>query len=31
VVDLPLQSVNVTNAPLQVKSQLQIVPRRKRS
>lgn len=31
VVDLPLQSVNVTTAPLQVKSQLQIVPRRKRS
>jgi plastocyanin len=31
VVDLPLQSVSVTNAPLQVKSQLQIVPRRKRS
>jgi plastocyanin len=31
VVDLPLQSVSVTSAPLQVKSQLQIVPRRKRS
>jgi plastocyanin len=31
LVDLPLQSVTVTNAPLQVKSQLQVVPRRKRS
>jgi plastocyanin len=31
VVDLPLQSVQVTSAPLQVKSQLQIVPRRRRS
>ena len=31
VVDLPLQSVNVTSAPLQVKSQLQIVPRRRRA
>jgi plastocyanin len=31
LVDLPLQSVQVTSAPLQVKSQLQIVPRRKRS
>ncbi len=31
VVDLPTQSVNVTSAPLQVKSQLQIVPRRRRS
>jgi plastocyanin len=31
LVDLPLQAVSVTAAPLQVKSQLQIVPRRKRS
>ncbi len=31
LVDLPLQSVIVTSAPLQVKSQLQIVPRRRRS
>jgi plastocyanin len=31
LVDLPLQSVTVTNAPLEVKSQLQVVPRRKRS
>lgn len=31
VVDLPLQAVTVTSAPLQVKSQLQIVPRRRRS
>jgi plastocyanin len=31
VVDLPLQAVQVTSAPLQVKSQLQIVPRRRRS
>jgi plastocyanin len=31
LVDLPLQSVQVTTAPLQVKSQLQIVPRRRRS
>jgi hypothetical protein len=30
VVDLPVQSVNVTAAPLQLKSQLQIVPRRRR-
>jgi plastocyanin len=30
VVDLPVQSVNVTSAPLQLKSQLQIVPRRRR-
>ena len=30
LVDLPLQSVSVTSALLQVKSQLQIVPRRKR-
>lgn len=31
LVDLPLQAVTVTSAPLQVKSQLQIVPRRRRS
>jgi plastocyanin len=31
VVDLPLQAFTVTSAPLQVKSQLQIVPRRRRS
>jgi hypothetical protein len=31
LVDLPLQSANVTNAALQLKSQLQIVPRRKRN
>jgi plastocyanin len=31
LVDLPLQAVQVTSAPLQVKAQLQIVPRRKRS
>jgi plastocyanin len=31
LVDLPLQAISVTAAPLQVKSQLQIVPRRKRS
>ncbi len=31
LVDLPLQAVQVTSAPLQVKSQLQIVPRRRRS
>jgi plastocyanin len=31
VVDLPTQAVQVTSAPLQVKSQLQIVPRRRRS
>lgn len=31
LVDLPLQAVIVTSAPLQVKSQLQIVPRRRRS
>jgi plastocyanin len=30
LVDLPLQSVNVTSAPLQVKSQLQVTPRRRR-
>jgi plastocyanin len=30
LVDLPLQSVNVTAAPLQVKSQLQVTPRRRR-
>lgn len=30
LLDLPLQSVNVTSAPLQVKSQLQHVPRRPR-
>jgi plastocyanin len=30
VVDLPTQSVQVTSAPLQLKSQLQIVPRRRR-
>jgi plastocyanin len=30
LVDLPLQAVNVTSAALQVKSQLQIVPRRRR-
>jgi plastocyanin len=31
LVDLPLQAVTVTPAPLQVKSQLQVVPRRRRS
>ncbi len=31
LVDLPLRAVQVTSAPLQVKSQLQIVPRRRRS
>jgi plastocyanin len=31
LVDLPLQAVNVTTLAVQVKSQLQIVPRRKRS
>ncbi len=31
LVDLPLQSVQVSTAPLQVKSQLQVVPRRRRS
>ncbi len=31
LVDLPLQTVQVTSAPLQVKSQLQITPRRRRS
>lgn len=31
LVDLPLQAVQVTSAPLQVKSQLQITPRRRRS
>lgn len=31
IVDLPAQAVNVTSAPLQIKSQLQIVPRRRRS
>jgi plastocyanin len=31
LVDLPLQAVTVTAAPLQVKSQLQVVPRRRRS
>jgi plastocyanin len=31
LVDLPLQAVTVTSAPLQVKSQLQVVPRRRRS
>ncbi|WP_249661187.1 plastocyanin [Variovorax sp. PCZ-1] len=30
LVDLPLQAVTVTSAPLQVKSQLQVVPRRRR-
>jgi plastocyanin len=30
LVDLPLQSVNVTSAALQVKSQLQVTPRRRR-
>jgi plastocyanin len=31
LVDLPLQAVTVTAAPLQVKSQLQVTPRRRRS
>jgi plastocyanin len=31
LVDLPLQTVTVTPAPLQVKSQLQVVPRRRRT
>jgi plastocyanin len=31
LVDLPLQSVNVTSATLQLRSQLQIVPRRRRN
>jgi hypothetical protein len=31
LVDLPLQAVTVTPAPFQVKSQLQVVPRRRRS
>lgn len=31
LVDLPLQAVQVTNAPLQVKSQLQVTPRRRRN
>ncbi|MFM7330309.1 MAG: hypothetical protein ACKO1L_01375 [Brachymonas sp.] len=31
LVDLPPQSVQVTAAPLQVKSQLQVTPRRRRS
>lgn len=31
LVDLPLQAVTVTPAPLQVKSQLQVVPRRRRT
>jgi plastocyanin len=31
VVDLPAQAVQVTSAPLQIKSQLQIVPRRRRN
>ncbi len=31
LVDLPSQAISVTSAPLQVKSQLQIVPRRRRS
>jgi plastocyanin len=30
LIDLPLQAVTVTSAPLQVKSQLQVVPRRRR-
>ncbi len=31
LVDLPLQAVQVTSAPVQIKSQLQIVPRRRRN
>ncbi len=31
LIDLPLQAVNVTSAPLQVKSQLQVTPRRRRN
>jgi plastocyanin len=31
IVDLPLQAANVTAAPLQLRSQLQVVPRRRRS
>jgi hypothetical protein len=31
LVDLPVQPVNITSAPLQIKSQLQVVQRRRRS